>query len=111
MSIPEQSTGDGASTLVAVCKDSYVVCARGFDRNRKMRMILRIKITLQNWRCKMMSQALTTLFADGIISDYSFNLKIHGQSQAKSETESNSGSAKNGDLSTQNFKKTETRIE
>ena len=44
-----------------------------FWPKQKMRMILWIKITLQKWRCKMTSQALTTLFADGIISDYSFN--------------------------------------
>ena len=43
-----------------------------------MRMILQIKITLQKWcctnlHCKITLQALTTLFADVIISDYSFN--------------------------------------
>ena len=58
-----------------------------FWLKRKMRMILWIKITLQKWcwkmtlqkwRCKMTSQALTMLFADGIISDYSFNSKFGG---------------------------------
>ena len=71
----------------AVCKDSYVVYTCSFDRNGKWEWFCESKLhckndiaemTLQKWHYKMMfqmtSQALTTLFADGIISNYSFNL-------------------------------------
>ena len=54
-----------ASNVIGVCKDSYVVYACGFDR--KIRMILRIKMMLQKWRCRN-ERALATLLADGITS-------------------------------------------
>ena len=66
-----------------VCKDSYVVHACSFNRNGKWEWFCEskwrckddvAKMTLQKSCCNMTSQALTVLFADGIISDYSFNL-------------------------------------
>ena len=64
--------------IIAVCKDSYVVYACGFDRNGKWEWFCESKlccknVMLQKWPCKMTSQTSTTLFADGIISDNSFN--------------------------------------
>ena len=54
--------------FIAVCKDSYVVYACGFDRNGKWEWFCQSKLrckndiaemTLQKWHCKMTSQALT----------------------------------------------------
>ena len=59
--------------MIVVCKDSYVVYACGFDRNGKWEWFCKSKLRCKNDAAKMTSQALTTLFADGIISDYSFN--------------------------------------
>ena len=57
--------------MIAACKDSYVVCACGFDRNGKWEW-LRIKITLKNdvakkKHCKK-ERVLATLLADIITS-------------------------------------------
>ena len=47
--------------IFAVCKDSYVVYACGFDRNRKWEWFCKSKWRCKNDAAKMTSQALTTL--------------------------------------------------
>ena len=72
--------------FIAACKDNYVVYACGFDRNGKWEWFCESKLRckndiarmmLQKWCCKITSQTLTTLFAEGIISDYSFIIICH----------------------------------
>ena len=81
--------------MIAVCKDSHVVYVCGFDRVGKWEWFWESKLrckndaakmTLQKLRCKMTSQALTMLFADDIISDYSFNSSVNSTYVSDSST-------------------------
>ena len=55
--------------IIAVCKDSCVVYACGFDRNGKWEWFCESKLRCKNDAAKMTSErALATLLADGITS-------------------------------------------